>query len=424
MDLRNAIQNAVVQKRPIFAKALSVRINGGIHEVYLTVRPFANPDDTRELLFVSFQDTESRPQEKHKPSKRDIGKQGSRRVEELENDLAYTKDNLKATIEEMQGTNEDLKSANEELQSTNEELQSTNEELETSKEELQSVNEEIVTVNSELHAKIEQLTDVQKDVKNLLEGVNIGTIFLDTHLTITRFTQDAKRVFRLAASDTGRPLADIRSLIPDVDLIPEAQAVLDSLLPREISVRTTNNEWFSVRIMPYRTVDNKIEGVVMTFSDIAALKAVETQARIAREYAQNIVDTIREPLVVLNSKFEVISASQSFYQTFRETPEGTTGRILYNLGNKQWDMPKLHELLEIVLPKDVRFENVEIEHDFPLIGHKIMSLNARRIDGEGGTTQLILLAIEDVTEFKAKQDETKNKLEELDTKNKNLRRNR
>ena len=397
LDLRYSIQNAIAQKKPVVVKALAVKTNGGIHGVDLMVRPFADPEVKRELLLISFQDTEKDPPQIRKRRKDATGKEGSKRVEELEQDLAYTRENLQATIEEMQAANEELKSTNEELQSTNEELQSTNEELETSREELQSVNEEIITVNSELQAKIEQFTAVQNDMKNLLEGVNMGTIFLDDRLAINRFTRDATHVFRLVASDIGRPLADIRSLIPDVDLIPDAQGVLDSLMPRHREVRTHNDEWFNVRIMPYRTLDNVIDGVVMTFSDITALKAVENEAQVARDYAQNIVDTVTEPLIVLNGKFEVVSASRSFYQTFGETSEGTVGRLLYRLGDRQWDIPRLHELLEVVLPKDVGFENVEIEHDFPKIGRKTMRLNARRITGEAGKTQLILLAIEDIT---------------------------
>jgi two-component system CheB/CheR fusion protein len=140
-----------------------------------------------------------------------------------------------------------------------------------------------------------------------------------------------------------------------------------------------------------------IEGVVLTFSDITALKGVETEARRARTYAQNIVDTIREPLVVLNGNFEVVSASRSFYRTFGVTPETTLGRTLFELGNGQWDIPRLHELLESVLPKDTSFDDYEVEHEFPGIGFKKMLLNAHRIPGEADTTQLILLAIEDKT---------------------------
>ncbi|MCX6701394.1 MAG: PAS domain-containing protein, partial [Methanomicrobiales archaeon] len=397
MDLRYALQNAITQKKQMVAKNLPVRTNGGIHGVDLTVRPLADPEATRDLLLISFQDTDLPLKEKRTPLKRVSTKGEAKRVEELEQDLAYTKENLQATIEEMQAANEELKSTNEELQSTNEELQSTNEELETSKEELQSVNEEIVTVNAELQAKIEQLTGVQNDMKNLLENVNIGTIFLDDRLAIKRFTRDAAKVFPLAASDTGRPLADIRSLIPDIDLILDAQAVLDSLIPREKQVCTTNNEWYHVRIMPYRTVENVIDGVVLTFTDITALKAVESEVRIARDYAQSIVDTAREPLVVLNGTFEVVSASRAFYQTFNVTPEETRGRVLYTLGDRQWDIPKLHELLETVLPKDTTIENFKVDHDFPGIGQRTMLLNARRVPRDAGTTQFILLAIEDVT---------------------------
>jgi two-component system CheB/CheR fusion protein len=369
VDLRSAILAATMQKKSIVIKDVQVRTNGGIHGVDLAVRPLPDPEATRDLLLVSFQDIELRSPDKSTPRKRSTAKGVSNRVEELEQDLAYTKENLQAT----------------------------NEEIEMSKEELQSVNEEIVTVNSELQAKIEKLTGIQNDMKNLLENVNVGTIFLDNKLSIKRFTRDAVKVYRLAASDMGRCLTDIRSNIPDDDLIPDAQGVLDSLIPREKLVHTAGNEWFQVRIIPYRTCEAVIDGVVMTFSDITVLKAVESEARAARDYAQSIVDTVREPLLVLKGTFEVVSASQAFYRKFGVTPEGTIGTVLYELGNNQWDIPRLHELMEKVLPKDRSFENFEIVHDFPAIGHRTLLLNARRIPGVAGATQLILLAIEDIT---------------------------
>ena len=396
-ELRSAIQMATTKKTQVISKDLTVKTDGGMHGVDLTVRPLTDPEAVRELLLISFQDTPRESHREHKTAKRMTGTGAIKRVEELEQDLAYTKENLQATIEEMQATNEELTSTNEELQSTNEELQSTNEELETSKEELQSVNEEIVTVNSELQAKIEQHTSIQNDMKNLLENINVGTIFLDEHLTIKRFTREATKVFRFAASDVGRPLADIRSLIPDVDLIPDAQDVLDSLIPRERHIHTTSDEWYLVRILPYRTLDNVIDGVVLTFNDITALKTIEAEARSSRDFAQSIVDTVREPLLVLNGTFEVVSASRAFYHTFGLIPEETQERSLYELGNRQWDIPRLRELLETVLPKDTSFENFRIEHNFSGIGHRTLLLNARRIPGDAGTTQLILLAMEDIT---------------------------
>jgi len=397
LDLRNAIHQAAIKKTPVTARDLRVRTNGGLHRVDLKVRPLTDLEPARELLLVSFEESGLHQPGKHGPKKPETKKGGLRRIEELEQDLAYTRENLQATIEEMQAANEELKSTNEELQSTNEELQSTNEELETSKEELQSVNEEIVTVNAELQAKIEQLTAVQNDMKNLLESISIGTIFLDNRLALKRFTRDALKVFRLAATDTGRPLADIRSRVPGTDLIADARGVLDSLIPVETAVRTSENEWFLVRILPYRTLENVIDGVVMTFSDITALKKAEAEVQEARDYAQNIVDTVREPLVVLDDGFGVVSASRAFYLTFGVTPEETQGRSLFELGDRQWDIPELHELLETVLPKDKAFENFEVHHDFPGIGPRTMLLNARRVQNDSGSVQHILLAMEDRT---------------------------
>ena len=214
------------------------------------------------------------------------------------------REHLQSAVEELQASNEELmslneehQSANEEFQSANEELQSTNEELETSREELQSVNEELVTVNAELQAKIEQLVVMQNDLKNLMENTKIGMIFLDDRLAIKRFTAQATRVFRLVESDVGRPLADIKSnSIGGEDLVDGARAVLDSLVPREIEMMTTDGDWLLARTMPYRTVDNVIEGVVLTFTDITKLKMIEESLTAAREYAESIVDTVRSPL--------------------------------------------------------------------------------------------------------------------------------
>jgi two-component system CheB/CheR fusion protein len=318
-------------------------------------------------------------------------------VDELEQELLYTKENLQANILEMQAANEELKSTNEELQSTNEELQSTNEELETSKEELQSVNEEIVTVNAELQAKIEQLTDIQNDMKNLLDSTSIGTIFLDGTLAVKRFTRDAARVFRLVTTDTGRPLADIKSTIIAGDIVSDAQDVLDTMVPREKEVQTSENLWYLARFTPYRTFENVIDGVVITFTDITSLKTLEAEVRHSREFAENIINTMREPLVVLDTEFRVVSASRSFYTTFHSAPEETVGRILFELGNRQWDIPRLRELLETVLPENTSFEDVEVDHEFPGIGQRKMILNGRRVQNQKGEPRFILLAMEDIT---------------------------
>jgi len=405
MELRTAIQTAG-QGAPVLNREVSFCGNGDFHGACFSVRPLPHPNADSGLLLVSFQDapvikTATSAAIHPAPGRVARGKSGTgpaylHRIEELERELAYTKETLHATIEEQQASNEELKSTNEEMQSTNEELQSTNEELETSKEELQSVNEELVTVNAELQDKIEQLAGMQNDMKNLLDNINVGTIFLNDALNIRRFTREAVQAYRLVASDVGRPLADIKSNIQNDDLLADAQAVLDNLVPREREVRTAGGAWYLARIQPYRTLDNVIDGVVLTFTDITKRMLAESAIKDARELAESIVNTVREPLIVLDGALKVISASRSFYENFGVAPQDTVGRQLYELGNRQWDIPKLRELLETRLPGDQVLEGFEVEHDFPGIGRRKMLLNARRITGKTDGTQLILLAIEEV----------------------------
>lgn len=172
--------------------------------------------------------------------------------------------------------------------------------------------------------------------------------------------------------------------------------MLDTLLPWERELRTVGGAHYLVRIQPYRTLENMISGVVLTFTDISQRVRAEAEVRNAQALAENIVNTVREPLVVLDAALQVVSASRAFYRTFQTTPENTVGKPVYELGNRQWDIPKLRELLETVLPRDQSFEGYAVEHDFPSIGQRKMLLNARRIVGGSGDTQLILLAMEEV----------------------------
>ena len=395
LELRMAIQQFTRPGRPPLSREVSVKVNGGFQGVTFSVRPLSSPDTGEGWLLVSFQDVTNPVRQRRGKRKTDSAAGSLRRIDELERDLAYTRENLQATIEEQQASNEELKSTNEEVQSTNEELQSTNEELETSKEELQSVNEELVTVNSELQAKIEQLASMQNDLKNLLDNVSTGTVFLDQRLVIRRFTREAAGVYRLVPSDVGRSLGDIKCDLEGEDLLAESQAVLDSLLPWEREVRTIGGVTYLARIRPYRTFEHVIDGVVLTFIDISQRVAAEKAARQAQELAEGIVDTVREPLIVLNEALQVVSASHAFYRVFAATPEATVGRRLYELDNRQWDIPVLRNLLESVLPRDRSFEDYPVEYDFPDIGKRRLLLNARRIVGRTTDTPLILLAIED-----------------------------
>jgi two-component system CheB/CheR fusion protein len=302
-------------------------------------------------------------------------------------------------VEELEASNEELKSTNEELQSTNEELQSTNEELETAKEELQSTNEELVTVNSELNNKIDELTEVNNDITNLLASTEIGTVFLDQELRIKRFTPAATRLFNLIPTDLGRSVKDITSKTKYANLWQDAEDVLHSLQVKEIEVQSRMGDTYALRILPYRTRDNVINGVVLTFIDVSAQHLLA----MARNFAGSIADTVREPLLVLDGDLKVVSANQAFYRTFRTSQADTEHRYIYDLGEGQWNIPRLRELLEKIIPRDLSFKDFEVVHDFPKIGKKTMFLNARRLPPAGEHASMILLAIEDVTEQRAKE---------------------
>jgi len=417
LDLRVAINTAAAQAEPTLNKEVSVKTNGGFSTVRFSVRALPREKSGESLLLVSFEDVAGSSKAaagEAAPAKPGRGKRGANasaeamRIEELERELVYSRENLQATSEEQQASNEELKSTNEELQSTNEELQSAIEELETSKEELQSVNEETITINSELNAKIEQLTSIQNDMKNLLDSINTGTLFLDHQLIIRRYTPAAVMEYRLIASDVGRPLSDITSNLDGADLRTELQAVLDTLVPIEREVRTTDGAWYLARIQPYRTLDNVIEGVVLTFTPVTEFKlareaaqrataelatTLQASTQLARELAEGIVNTMIEPLLVLDGGLQVISASRSFYEQFQVAAEQTVGRKIYDLGNGQWAIPALRELLENILPKDKVMDRYIVEHNFPGIGQRRMVLNARRIITMAGNTELILLAM-------------------------------
>jgi two-component system CheB/CheR fusion protein len=211
---------------------------------------------------------------------------------ELEQELQRTREEIQTTREEMQTSQEELKSTNEELQSTNEELQSSNEELTTSKEEMQSLNEELQTVNHELQAKVDELSRSNNDMKNLLNSTDIATLFLDADLNVRRFTTPTTKIIKLIPGDAGRPITDITSDLDYSDLADDAREVLRTLVFKEKVVATHDGRWFSMRIMPYRTLENLIDGVVITFSDASASRALEIALKEQANQLQQMADSL------------------------------------------------------------------------------------------------------------------------------------
>jgi two-component system CheB/CheR fusion protein len=397
--LRKALQ-AANQGEPTLNSEMTINTKEGKTRVNFCVRRLALPtsetNNDEPLLLLSFQEVAVPSATKHKGGKSVKTSQVHNQNQLLESDLVYARENQQAAIEEMQATNEELKSANEELQSTNEELQSSNEELETSKEELQSLNEETTTVNSELSTKIEQLSVSQNDLRNLMDNVNTGIVFLDYELNIRSYTREAVKAYRLIDSDVGRPLSDITSNLQGGNLLNEMRTVLETLTPRETEVQTNDGVYYLARIQAYRTLDNVIEGVVLSLTDTDSLRKTTiklAELELVQQLTEGIINTVVEPLVVLNSELQVIKASNTFLQYFMVTTEQTIGYKIYELGNGQWNIPALRELLEDILPQRQTIEGFEVEHEFPELGKRRMVLNARRIKSSLGDTELILLAM-------------------------------
>jgi two-component system CheB/CheR fusion protein len=302
-DLTTALHKAAGTKEIVRCPGLRVKTNGGFTTVNLTIHPVAaglaaTPE--APLYLAILEEAPPVDLEQVKQTALHVIAETERpetdtdtRIAALKQELRAKEEYLQTANEELETTNEELKSSNEEMQSVNEELQSTNEELETSKEELQSVNEELATVNAELQTKVADLSRANNDMNNLLAGTGIATVFVDHHLRILRFTPTATRIINLILSDVGRPVSHIVSNLAGYDHLPaDVQAVLDSLIPKEAEVETQAGEWYTMRILPYRTLDNVIEGAVITFVDITGAKKAQEVLRDSESRFRQIAESL------------------------------------------------------------------------------------------------------------------------------------
>jgi two-component system CheB/CheR fusion protein len=318
--LAAAVRKAMAQKTAVRYNGLRVKADEDTLLVNLLVQPVAKPESATGLLMIIFEEVLP---EDHPVADTAQGEAADkeRRISELEHALSTTKEYFQATTEELETSNEELKSTNEEMQSSNEELQSTNEELETSREELQSVNEELVTVNTELQKKIEELAQVNNDMNNLLASTGIGTIFVDNQLIIQRFTPAAARVINLIPTDIGRPVDHIVPRLATYDrMVQDIRTVLDTLIPREEEVRTKDGQWFLMRIQPYRTIDNVIEGGVLTFVDITEQKRIHDALSEKESQLQLLVENMGDVISRMSPDGRYLYVSPSCKRLFGFEP--------------------------------------------------------------------------------------------------------
>lgn len=318
---------------------------------------------------------------------------------------------LQIVIQEHNNLNQSLRVANEEVLSSNEELQSTNEELQTAKEELQATNEELSTTNDELRSRNLQQNRDNSDLNNFVDSISVPILMLTNDLRIRRYTPAAQHLFNFIPADVGRPFNDLRTIFDVSNLEMMTLEVLETLNTKEQEIQTQAGYWFKLRIRPYRTTENRIDGVTIVFLDIDALKRHALALELALNYAESIVNTVQNPLVVLDADLRVNTVNRAFYETFLSSTSETEHSFLFELGNGQWNIPQLRSLLEDTLRNNRQIQDFEVEHCFEQIGQKTMLINACKLQRDDFNV-MILLSITDITERKQFEAERAQLLEQ------------
>ena len=314
-DFPAAFRQALMKKELVQLRNIKVGTNGGTQYLDVTIQWIDKPEALAGMVMIIFKDIAKVEGLKELEKKGDKISNTARQLE-LEKELQHAREEMQTTLEEMQTSQEELKSTNEELQSTNEELQSTNEELTTSKEEMQSLNEELQTVNAELLSKVDDFTRVNNDMKNLLNSTDIATLFLDKDLNIRRYTNQATKIFKLIKSDIGRPFTDQVSDLDYPELATDALEVLRTLTFIQKQITTSDGRWFSTRIMPYRTFDDRIDGLVITFFNISDHKKLEVELNEKRQMHNLLLNLSSDIIIKLSHEWKVVEfnkAAESFF---------------------------------------------------------------------------------------------------------------
>lgn len=395
-----ALRQLVSQKKQVSYNNLEIKDDDNkVYYIKLKVSPFCGLGTSEGWKLLIIEEVASPEFSTKVNSKNASTSKLLQHIKLLENELKQSKENLQITIEELETLNEELKSSNEELQSTNEELQSTNEELETSKEELQSLNEELTTVNSELEARIEELSSANDDIQNLLYSTEVATIFLDNDLHIKWFTPKVTELMSLIQTDIGRSVADIVPKFKYDNLVEDSRKVIETLHSKIVELQSKANEWYQVRILPYRTLTNVIDGVVVTFLNINAQKQAEEKVKQLNETMQNIhnhialmMDTVHEPLLMLNENLHVMSANVAFREVFQVGTTHIHKHSIYSLWDQKVPKDLLQQLFEEKLKGVDYCNNFTLTYTFKENNLQKIIINARRIQ-PGLDNSQILLAI-------------------------------
>jgi len=425
--LRKATADAIRQNVLVEKKGIRFGQSGAVGGIDVEVIPLSNTSDKGRFFLVVFKPEApvipaSPPDTGESP--RDIESVDDKQVQHLERELAETRQHLLGISEDHEAALEQLRAFNEELQSANEELLSGNEELGTTKEELQSANEELTTVNEELDTRNHQLAALSDDLTNLFGAVNVPILRVDRDLCLRRFTPAAEKLLSILPADLDHPIRFLQSRLgTSLNIESLIREAIATLAVQSHETKDLHGKWWSLAVRPYLTAEARVDGAVLTFVDIDSLQRALQTSQEARLYADSIVETVREPLVILTPELRIERANASFYKIFRLLPEQTEGRLIYELANHQWEIPELRLLLEEIVIKNNSFADFEVKHAFPAIGTRIMLLNARQLRLE--SKSMILLAFEDITDRRRAEESIARRLEktnrELDRTKEELR---
>jgi two-component system, chemotaxis family, CheB/CheR fusion protein len=407
VGLRQAIEEARKEEIPARRDGLQLRHRGRTLTVSIEVIPIRGHAAAERCLLVLFATdamaTRAEQRAAAAPQAVSAARSSPGEIERLERKLDETTEHLHTVVREHEAALEELQATNEEALSSNEELQSVNEELQTAKEEIQSANEELATLNQELQDRNARLGQTNDDLLNLLGSVNIPVVMVGRDLRLRRFTPAADALFSMTPADVGRALSHVRHRLQAPELEQEIQGVIDSETVSVREVQDLSGRFYSMKIWPYLTRAGKVDGAVVVLVDVDDLKRAADQIQRALDRANAIVATVREPLLILDGELRVEKANRAYYDAFRVGPQDTLGQLLGALGRHQWASPALRTALEEVLATDTAHEGFAVEHDFPHIGRRTMSLNIRCLHHEGGRRGL-LVAIEDRTDTQREEE--------------------
>ena len=398
-QVRDAVRRSIAEDMPVRIPDLEVRNGDQSRTVAVEVLPIQSVHLHRRcylVLFVPAPERHGGPASVVEAAPELAPDEKDRIVSQLRKDLASNRLYLQSLIEERDVKNQDLISANEEIQSANEELQSANEELETTKEEIQSANEELQTVNEELNSRNAALAQAGNDLNNLLTSVNIPVLMLNSNMEIRQFTPLAQRLMNVRPSDIGRPVSEIRHNLNVDDLRPLVREVLESLTPRELEVQDREGRWYLLRVRPYRTSDNRIEGTVLVLLDIDQLRGAQEQLRAARDFALGVIESLHVPAAVLDTEMNIRTVNGAFRSLSGMAARELEGHFFPDVVTMLWGLNALRPLLEALRNDDSAPAGFEIELESRGAEPRVFGVRGRVLRANGD--RIILVTMDEVTE--------------------------